>query len=100
MDEIRSTFLDKIIINSERDKYLDSEKDFIDDALIKNLLMSGNKPPDKKRVDEILEKSLSISTLSPEECAELCRVEDRELLQLMEETALNVKKKVYDKRDS
>lgn len=47
---------------------------------------------------DILKKSLDIHLLSPEETAVLLNVKDPELLEEMRETALAVKKKVYDNR--
>ena len=47
---------------------------------------------------DILQKSLDIKLLSPEETAVLLNVEDPGLLEEMREAALQVKKKVYDNR--
>lgn len=82
---------------AERDKYLSGGVDFIDDALIAGALHAVP-PPDAGRVRDILDKSLSIATLSIDECADLCRVADPELVAVMETAALAVKKKVYDNR--
>jgi 2-iminoacetate synthase len=49
-------------------------------------------------VREILARSLAVQTLTPEETACLLRVEDEDLWREMGETALRVKKKVYDNR--
>jgi 2-iminoacetate synthase len=85
------------IRRDEIDKYLRDGRDFIPDADIhEKLLKSG--APDKGRVREILAKSMRIETLLPDETAELIRVTDPQLLDEMRETALKVKKKVYDNR--
>ncbi len=78
-------------------KYMDGGKDFINEAEIWEKL-EKNKNPDKKKIRDILEKSLSIETLSPDETASLLNVEDPELWEEIFETALKVKKKVYDNR--
>ena len=53
---------------------------------------------DPVRVREILAKSRAIETLLPEETATLIQVTDADLLQEMADTALAVKKSVYDNR--
>ncbi|MCP4653574.1 MAG: [FeFe] hydrogenase H-cluster radical SAM maturase HydG [Candidatus Omnitrophica bacterium] len=79
-------------------KYLTSDgKDFIDDKLILSKIKE-NKNPDKKRIKDILNKSLNIVTLDLDESAALMHVADGELLEEMRETALKVKQKVYDNR--
>ncbi len=70
---------------------------FIDGGQIEALLAKKIKV-DKKKVKDVLEKSLNIETLSLEETSILLSVEDKELLRLMEETAFKIKKKVYDNR--
>jgi 2-iminoacetate synthase len=46
----------------------------------------------------ILDKSLAVQDLTTAEVARLIKVEDPEMIALMKETALQVKKKVYDNR--
>ncbi len=71
--------------------------DFIDeDRIMKEL--AGQKNPDPSYVREIIQKSLSIKTLSGEETAALLNVEDPQLISEMEEAAGKIKKKVYDNR--
>ncbi len=82
---------------AQRDRYLDEGGDFIDDGLIAAALRD-RPPPGRRRVRDILDKSLSIATLTMDECADLCAVTDADHVALMEETALKVKKKVYDNR--
>ncbi|MDR0981675.1 MAG: [FeFe] hydrogenase H-cluster radical SAM maturase HydG [Culturomica sp.] len=86
-----------VIKQSEIDKYLINGKDFIDETSIsENLAKSAN--PDPALVHDILKKSLEIKLLSPQETAVLLNVKDKELWKEMKETALEVKKKVYDNR--
>lgn len=72
-------------------------KSFIDDNRIESFLAKKVRV-DKKRVQDILEKSLNIQALSLEETAILLSIEDKGLLSLMGEAAFKIKKKVYDNR--
>ena len=86
-----------VIKQDEIDKYLINGRDFIDeDEIFKKL--KENKKTDKVKIREILQKSLSIERLDPDETATLLNVEDPELWDEMKKTALEVKKKVYDNR--
>ena len=71
--------------------------DFIDDVEIGEKIIQ-NQHSDSGRVREIFAKSLAIEDLSFDEVACLIHVSDPDLLQQMQETALAVKKKVYDNR--
>ncbi|MDC7220054.1 MAG: [FeFe] hydrogenase H-cluster radical SAM maturase HydG [Spirochaetales bacterium] len=80
------------------DRYLKpGQKDFIDDDLIWKQL-EGAKKTDPARIREIIKKSRSIETLSPEETAALLYVRDPQLIAEMEEAAIAIKKEVYDNR--
>lgn len=79
------------------EKYLDRGRCFIDAAAIEQALRTNTKP-DPQRVRDILQKSLAIETLTPEETACLIHVGDPELLAEMRQTAQAVKLKVYDNR--
>jgi 2-iminoacetate synthase len=81
----------------EIDKYLKDGRDFIDDDLIEKKIKS-NINADKKIVKGIIDKSLAVNTLSLDETAYLLNVNDPELLAMMQEAALKIKKKVYDNR--
>ncbi len=70
---------------------------FVDEAGINNSLKQ-NQNPDSNKIDEILHKSLSIETLTPDETACLLNVKDSQTWEKMAQTALEVKKKVYDNR--
>lgn len=85
------------IRQEEVDKYLRDGKDFISEQDIDRQLRD-NRSPDPARVRDILAKSMEIQTLDPDEAAALIHVEDPALLEQMKETALKVKKKVYDNR--
>ncbi len=87
----------QVIKPAEIEKYLVNGKDFIDEQSIFSHL-EKYKNPDQQQVRDILKKSLDIQLLSPEETAVLLNVKDPELLEEMRETALAVKKKVYDNR--
>ncbi len=79
------------------EKYLDHGKCFIDPAAIERAL-KANTEPDPQRVRDILQKSLAVETLSPDETACLIHVDDPELLAEMRQVAQAVKLKVYDNR--
>lgn len=85
------------IRQEEIDKYLDHGKDFIREEEMSSFLENGQ-APDAKELDDILAKSLSIQTLSPQETVSLLNVADPDLLLKMRHAALAVKKKVYDNR--
>ena len=86
-----------VINNAEIDKYLVDGKDYIDDQSILSDLVR-NSHPDPLFIRDILQKSLSIKTLTPGETAALLQVESPELWEEINQTALEVKKKVYDNR--
>lgn len=94
--EVVKTFKSPIK-QEEIDKYLDHGKDFIREDEMNRFLKEGRKP-DAGQIKDILAKSLSIQTLSPQETVALLNISDPDLLLKMKETALAVKKKVYDNR--
>jgi 2-iminoacetate synthase len=87
----------KVIFSDEVEKYLVNGKDFIDEADIYTRLEANNHTS-PAFIRDILQKSLSIHTLSPDETAALLNVKDPELWEEINHTALEVKKKVYDNR--
>lgn len=87
----------QVIKQEQIDRYLINGKDFIDENEIQSHI-NQNKEPDNDRVREILQKSLDIERLEPEETAALLNVRDEDLWQEMYETGLKVKQKVYDNR--
>ncbi|WP_026895845.1 [FeFe] hydrogenase H-cluster radical SAM maturase HydG [Clostridiisalibacter paucivorans] len=87
----------QVVKQDEIDKYLINGKDFIDEETIFDKL-DKNQNPDREEIRAILQKSLAIKRLDPDETAALLNVKDEELWEEMYETALEVKKKVYDNR--
>ncbi|UCD48613.1 MAG: [FeFe] hydrogenase H-cluster radical SAM maturase HydG [Phycisphaerales bacterium] len=79
------------------ERYLDSGRCFIDCVAIEQAL-AANTRPDPVRIREILQKSLAVETLTPDETACLIHVQDPELLAEMQQAAAEVKRKVYDNR--
>lgn len=90
-------WIKNVIKDDEITRYLINGKDFIDDDEIRDKI-EHNRNPDPKRIRDILQKSIAIETLDPDETAALLNVEDEELLQEMFNTAAQIKKKVYDNR--
>ena len=78
-------------------KYMNEGKDFINEKEIGEELRN-NKSPDNLRIKDILQKSLEVKTLSPDETAALIGVKDPQVWKEMEAAAAKVKKKVYDNR--
>ncbi len=87
----------EVIRQEEIDKYLINGKVFIDDQSIFSALRSQC-DPDPHFIRDILQKSMSIATLKPDETAALLNVTDPGLWDEINKTALEVKKKVYDNR--
>lgn len=87
----------QVIVQDEIDKYLADGNDFINEDEIFQKL-KDNESPDPEKIRAILKKSLSIKRLDPDETAALLNVKDPVLIKEMEETALAVKRKVYDNR--
>ena len=78
-------------------KYLINGEDFIKDDEIESKLIN-NKNSERQKIRDILAKSFDIKTLTLDETACLLNVEDPDMLDEMEKTALKVKKKVYNNR--
>jgi len=70
-------WVQKVIKEEEIEKYMQNGRDFIDDDEIWERLRKNVKP-DKKRIEDIIQKSLEIQTLEPDETACLLNVEDPE----------------------
>ncbi|MCX7668414.1 MAG: [FeFe] hydrogenase H-cluster radical SAM maturase HydG, partial [Atribacterota bacterium] len=90
-------WMNGIVKEEEVEKYLSNGRDFINDETIETLLQQNSRP-DPKKVREILEKSLSLERLEPEETATLLNVEDPELWEEIFVTAGEVKRRVYGDR--
>ncbi|MCK5595580.1 [FeFe] hydrogenase H-cluster radical SAM maturase HydG, partial [bacterium] len=78
-------------------KYMEGDNDFINDEEIIGKL-ENNKRVDSKEIRDILDKSMAVETLSPDETAALLNVTDKNMLDEMASTASKIKKKVYDNR--
>ena len=91
------SWVNKVRVKEEIDKYLVDEKDFINEKDIV-FSLARNKKPSASRIHDILQKSLSIRNLTPDETASLLNVESPALWEEINETALKVKKRVYDNR--
>ena len=87
----------QVVKQDEIDKYLIDGKDFIDEQAI-NTTLTNNQKPEKQQVRDIIQKSLSIERLEPDETAALLHVEEPELWEEMYTAGLEVKRKVYDNR--
>lgn len=91
------SWMDSVIKEDEIKKYMENGRDFINDEEIWEKLRE-NQNPEPSRIREILKKSLSIETLTPDETAALLNIKDPELWQEIFDVAAKVKKKVYDNR--
>jgi 2-iminoacetate synthase len=89
---------DKSVIKEEEIKrYMKDGKDFINDEEIWEKL-NINANPEPQRIKDILQKSLSIETLEPDETAALLNVKDKEIWDEIFDVASKIKKRVYDNR--
>jgi len=84
-------------MEKEIEMFAKNGTDFIDDALIQRQL-GGNERPVRQRIRDIIQKSLSIERLEPEETAALLNVTDTEIWNDIFEAASKIKKTVYDNR--
>ena len=96
-DSIERNWMESVIKEDEITRYLTAGEDFIDDGKIWDRIIE-NKNPDPGRIRDIIQKSLTIETLDPDETAALLNVEDEELWEEIFETAGEVKRRVYDNR--
>ncbi|MGB9781298.1 [FeFe] hydrogenase H-cluster radical SAM maturase HydG [Caldanaerobacter sp.] len=97
LSEKEKRWMDSVIKEEQITRYLENGRDFIDDEEIWEKLRK-NQNPDKQRIREIIQKSLEIETLEPDETAALLNVKDPELWQEIFDAAAKIKKKVYDNR--
>ena len=90
----------KFIVRDQVDPYLSSGHYINEDLIMKQLAAAStnSNPNDPVRIREILAKSRKIETLLPEETAALIEVTDPDILAEMAETALEIKKAVYNNR--
>lgn len=90
-------WVDGVIKEDEINRYMEGGRDFINDEAIETLLKE-NKKPDSKQIRDIIDKSLSIQRLEPEETVTLLNVKDEDVWQEIFQAAGEVKKRVYDNR--
>ena len=90
-------YMNEPLRRSQTDHYLVDGQDFIREDEIHHHL-EQQKTPDPEFIRAILQKSLAIETLEPAETAALLQVQDPDLLQEMEDTAVRIKHHVYDNR--
>ncbi|HEY3389306.1 MAG TPA: hypothetical protein VGK38_07020, partial [Prolixibacteraceae bacterium] len=95
--ELTGKWAKSVIVRKEIDKYLIDGKDFINEEEIFGRLRK-NINPEVNLIRDILQKSLSIKTLAPDETAALLNVTSPEMWEEIFQAALEVKKKVYDNR--
>lgn len=72
-------------------------EDFIDDNLIEDILKKAERP-ERAQVEDIIAKAKQLKGLTPEETAVLLQTEEPDLLNLIYETARDVKRKIYGNR--
>ena len=94
---LEKQWIGDVIKEDEITRYLSAGKDFIDDEKIWKEI-EGNKHPEPRKIRDIIQKSLSVETLDPDETAALLNVDDEELWKEIFEAAGEVKRKVYDNR--
>ncbi len=98
-NSIEKNWMQNVIKEEEIKKYLNNGKDFINDSLILEKLNS-NKNPDSSRILEIIDKSLGLERLTPDETAALINLDfkEEELWSKIFEAAKKIKEKVYGRR--
>ncbi|MEA3305187.1 MAG: [FeFe] hydrogenase H-cluster radical SAM maturase HydG, partial [Candidatus Omnitrophota bacterium] len=86
-----------VIKENEITPFMKNGEDFINDDKIEELLQK-NKNNGRQRITDIIQKSLGIKRLEPDETAALLNVKDEELWEEIFRAAGEVKKRVYDNR--
>ncbi|SDL51862.1 [FeFe] hydrogenase H-cluster radical SAM maturase HydG [Halarsenatibacter silvermanii] len=71
---------------------------FREDNIEKFLARGEELARDKEEIERIIKESVNLEGLSPEEAAALLQIEEREMLELMLQTARQVKETIYGKR--
>ncbi|MCK4905115.1 [FeFe] hydrogenase H-cluster radical SAM maturase HydG [bacterium] len=92
-----SDWVKSVIKEDEIARFMKNGRDFINDEEIEELLKK-NRNSEKQRVRDIIQKSLGIQRLEPDETATLLNVKDVELWDEIFEAAGEIKRKVYDNR--
>ncbi|PIU18732.1 MAG: [FeFe] hydrogenase H-cluster radical SAM maturase HydG [Elusimicrobia bacterium CG08_land_8_20_14_0_20_44_26] len=96
-EQTADDWMKSVIREEENTAFTENGKDFINDLKIESLILN-NKNPEKRKIRDIIQKSLSIKRLNPDETAALLNVEEPELLEEMFSAGGEVKKRVYDNR--
>ncbi len=95
---VETSWVGQRIKRDQVEKYMKNGQDFINDALIHAQLAAAPQEPEVQQVRDILNKSMAIQDLSPEEVAVLINVKDKKMLEEMRAAALAIKLKIYDNR--
>lgn len=90
-------WINNTIKPEENEKYLANGSDFINDDEL-HLALDCNKNASAEEVRKIISKAKNIETLSIDETAKLLHVTDPVLWEEINQTALEIKRKVYDNR--
>ena len=92
-----SEWMKNVIEEDEITRFMEKEEDFINEEEIERFL-DRNKNVEARKVRDIIQKSLSIERLEPEETAALLNVQDDDLWEEIFWAAGEVKRRVYDNR--
>ncbi len=92
-----SDWMNDVVKEDQIARFMDNGNDFINENEIERFLRE-KRNVDQRYVRDIVQKSLSIERLEPEETAALLNVEDKDLWQEMFLAAGDVKRRVYDNR--
>ncbi len=90
-------WMDSVIKPEQAQKYMQGEKDFIDEDYIENILRKKSRP-EKQEIRDIISKALELNRLEPEETAALLNCQDEDLWQEMYAAGLKIKQQVYGRR--
>lgn len=96
-DSSEKNWMENVIKEDEIIRFMENGKDFINEHEIWEKIQK-NMAPEPKRIMDIMQKSLAVETLMPDETAALLNVEDEDLWEEMFDVAGKVKRKVYDNR--
>lgn len=96
-DSSEKNWMKNVIKEDEITRYMIDGKDFIDDDEIWKKI-EENRNPEPQKIRAILQKSLAVETLEPDETAAFLNVKDEELWEEMFEMSGKIKKNVYDNR--
>jgi len=92
-----SDWVNNVVKEDQVTRFMNNGNDFINEDEIERFLRE-KRNVDPRYIRDIIQKSLSIERLEPEETAALLNVEDKDLWQEMFLAAGEVKRRVYDNR--